>query len=155
MDPYNTISVIPEIPRTATVEFITDVEGNFSYFQSLLSRSRVLSSNASGSYDLSPNGYLIHGGDTVDKGPGDIRVVKILVALKKKYPERVFLILGNRDFNKLRFPAELQEGTLSKSTDVYWDAKHKPYGAWCEEKVRSGGSRRGDRATPARSTFRP
>ena len=91
--------------------------------------------NTSGSYDLSPNGYIIHGGDSVDKGPGDIRVVKTLVSLKKKYPSRVFLMLGNRDFNKLRFPAELDGSTLSTSSDIYWDVKHKPYSVWCEEKL--------------------
>jgi len=135
-DPYDTISVIPEIPRSATVEFITDVEGNYEYFRSVLSRSRVLTPTPSGSFDLSPNGYLIHGGDAVDKGPGDIRVVKALISLKKRYPERVFLILGNRDFNKLRFPAELEPSTLQTSTDVYWDDKHKPYTTWCEENLR-------------------
>jgi len=34
-------------------------------------------------------------------------VVRTLVALKKKYPDRVTLILGNRDLNKMRWTAQL------------------------------------------------
>ena len=40
---------------------------------------------------------LIHGGDTCDKGGvigGSIRVVRTLCRLKRKYPNRVVLLLG-------------------------------------------------------------
>eukprot|EP00966_Prymnesium_polylepis_P334389 7389761-Prymnesium_polylepis.3 len=53
---------------------------------------------------------LIHGGDTCDKGGvmgGSIRVVRTLCRLKRKYPNRVVLLLGNRDLNKLRMTSEL------------------------------------------------
>ncbi|GMH74691.1 hypothetical protein TL16_g06531 [Triparma laevis f. inornata] len=135
LSPFSTISVVHELPKSATVEFLTDVEGNQSYLENFLARSRILSVNSSGSYDLSPNGYFVYGGDSVDKGPADIRTVKMLTALKKKYPERVFLILGNRDINKLRFPAELDEKTLATSSDIYWDSRHTPFAAWCQEKL--------------------
>tara|TARA_B100000795_G_scaffold180675_1_gene136847 strand:- start:288 stop:506 length:219 start_codon:yes stop_codon:yes gene_type:complete len=38
---------------------------------------------------------------------GSIRVVNTLVKLKRKYPNRVVLLLGNRDLNKLRLSSEL------------------------------------------------
>ena len=45
------------------------------------------------------NGWrFIHGGDTCDKGGvvgGSIRVVRTLCRLKRKYPNRVVLLLGN------------------------------------------------------------
>ncbi|GMI01964.1 hypothetical protein TrST_g6105 [Triparma strigata] len=135
VSPFETISVVHELPKAATVEFLTDVEGNNAYLENFLARSRILSVNSTGGYDLSPNGYFVYGGDSVDKGTADIRVVKMLVALKKKYPERVFLILGNRDMNKLRFPAELDEKSLATSSDIYWDSRHTPFAAWCQEKL--------------------
>ncbi len=36
----------------------------------------------------------------------------MMVALKKRYPNRVHLIMGNRDVNKLRFAFELHDDTL-------------------------------------------
>jgi hypothetical protein len=53
---------------------------------------------------------FVHGGDSCDKGGavgGSVRVVRTLVALKNKYPDRVTLILGNRDLNKMRWSAQL------------------------------------------------
>jgi hypothetical protein len=37
---------------------------------------------------------FVFGGDAFDKGPWDIRFGNQLVALKKRYPERVVLIIG-------------------------------------------------------------
>jgi hypothetical protein len=42
-----------------------------------------------------------------DKGPGDIRLGRVLVQLKRTYPDRVFLIIGNRDLNKIKLTAEI------------------------------------------------
>jgi hypothetical protein len=50
---------------------------------------------------------FVLGGDTQDKGIGDIRFTKLLLALKQEHPDRVQLIIGNRDANKLRLAAEL------------------------------------------------
>jgi hypothetical protein len=50
---------------------------------------------------------FVYGGDTQDKGIGDIRFTKLLLALKQEHPDRVQLIIGNRDANKLRLAAEL------------------------------------------------
>ena len=99
-----------------SVSYITDVEGNIEYFRSFVKRSRVLqfnsadrkqddSSNSGVSASLSfcgPNMYFVFGGDLFDKGPGDIRLARMLVGLKRRHPDRVFLLMGNRDINKLR-----------------------------------------------------
>jgi len=58
---------------------------------------------------LKDNCGFIMGGDSVDKGNGDIRVLRDLLQLKRTYPDRVFFIIGNRDANKLRFTAELAD----------------------------------------------
>ena len=59
-----------------------------------------------------PNYQFVFGGDTGDKGRGTIRFVKALIALKQKYPDRVHLILGNRDLNKMRMTSELAAAEL-------------------------------------------
>ena len=59
--------------------------------------------------------FFVYGGDLFDKGNGDLRLCAQLVALKKRYPRRVFLLIGNRDINKLRFGAELDAGEVGDS----------------------------------------
>ena len=46
--------------------------------------------------------HFVYGGDVCDRGSGDIRICRDLLSLKQRYPERVHLIVGNRDINKVR-----------------------------------------------------
>lgn len=74
--------------------------------------------------NLRENCTFVYGGDVFDRGPGDIRIAKQLVALKRRYPERVFLLIGllvgvelmfvtgNRDLNKMKLTSELEESCL-------------------------------------------
>jgi hypothetical protein len=59
------------------------------------------------------------------KGGMDIAVLRDLLSLKKNYPDRVHLILGNRDINKIRFLHELTCLNLEDHPGVYW-AKTTP-----------------------------
>jgi len=106
-----------EIPN---VSFLTDIEGNWEYFERFVQQSAALSFPGDGqprfSFDgaadvvLEDGWCFIHGGDTCDKGGavgGSVRVVRTLVKLKRKYPHRVVLLLGNRDINKMRMTSEL------------------------------------------------
>jgi len=74
---------------------------------------------------------FVFGGDSQDKGIGDIRFVRLLLALKKDYPERVEFIIGNRDANKMRLAAELSpecisdEAVLTDRSFPWWDAEEK------------------------------
>lgn len=57
-----------------------------------------------------------------DKAVGSLAIARMLVAAKKRQPDRVFIIAGNRDLNKLRLRNEL--------TDVAMGAEPPlPYGA--------------------------
>jgi hypothetical protein len=101
------------------VAFLTDVEGNWEYFKAFVDRSEALSfvggqphymQDGSVELVLHDGWRFVHGGDACDKGGavgGTVRVVRTLVALKRKYPDRVTLILGNRDLNKMRWTAQL------------------------------------------------
>lgn len=52
------------------------------------------------------------------------------VALKKKHPEHVFLLVGNRDLNKLRYAAELAADDLARDPEQipnpHWSAGRAP-----------------------------
>lgn len=137
---YPRLHEIPEVHRIGnemTVEFLTDVEGNWEYFVHFVSWSQVLGWSGldrglwgPGELQLAEHGYLVFGGDAVDKGSGDIRVVKTLLELKRRYWDRVFIVLGNRDICKLRFYAELQPGedggSFERRGGAYWIPDPKP-----------------------------
>jgi len=115
-------------PSSPGVVYLTDVEGNWEYFERFIRRSRALSF-VGDSPCFAPDGtteVILHdgwrftfGGDSPDKGGtvgGTVRVVRTLVALKKRYPERVTLILGNRDLNKMRWTSQLDFEPTSYNT---------------------------------------
>jgi hypothetical protein len=104
------------------VGYVTDLEGNYNSWENYIRLSHVLQKNGS-ELELKDSCYFIHGGDVVDRGSGDLRILKDLITLKKKYPERVFFILGNRDVNKLRLPFALCEAVL----------KHRPHAFWAPD----------------------
>eukprot|EP00966_Prymnesium_polylepis_P094575 2189241-Prymnesium_polylepis.4 len=133
----------PVAPR---VSFLTDIEGNWEYYENFVERSEALSFQT-GKLDGKPvlddkgaadvtlaDGWMfVHGGDTVDKGGlvgGSIRVVRTLCRLKRKYPKRVILLLGNRDLNKMRLTRELQDSSKYYARDqvanVAWPAPCVP-----------------------------
>ena len=115
-------------------EYVTDLEGNWEYWCGCVRRSRVLIRGADGVLgmvgegDDVNDGVFVHGGDCVDKGTGDVRITKELVGLKKRYPKRVRLVLGNRDVNKLRFGSELDR---SSHVPPYWDPSATHHATYC------------------------
>ncbi|KAL7523580.1 hypothetical protein ACHAXR_002251, partial [Thalassiosira sp. AJA248-18] len=136
------------------IGYLSDIEGHWDYFLESVQRSNVLdweerecppsvkkkSGNGEIKFQrlvLRPNTHFIYGGDTVDKGPGDIRLVRALVSLKKRYPKRVHLLVGNRDLNKLRFPSELSEKDMKRPLDdigkPFWDPKAKSLKEYLED----------------------
>mmetsp|Transcript_6820 Transcript_6820/g.8459 ORF Transcript_6820/g.8459 Transcript_6820/m.8459 type:complete len:122 (+) Transcript_6820:59-424(+) len=71
--------------------YVTDVEGNLEFFKSFVDRSNVLDriddpndrNDSHLEISLRDGCYFVYGGDSVDKGPGDIRFCRALVSLKK------------------------------------------------------------------------
>lgn len=116
--PYDTHLNLDPALRVA---YVTDVEGNWEFFLAYISRCkglRLVGMDEGGScarVDLADGWRLIFGGDACDKGGavgGSIRVLKSLLLLKRRYPSRVTLLLGNRDLNKMRLTSELDAGEL-------------------------------------------
>eukprot|EP00924_Labyrinthula_sp_SR-Ha-C_P000268 snap_masked-scaffold_25-processed-gene-2.35-mRNA-1 protein AED:0.41 eAED:0.41 QI:0/0/0/0.5/1/1/2/0/516 len=88
-----------------TVAYITDVEGNMEYFNKCIDASGAFDRDG-GDLKLKESYFFVYGGDVFDKGPNDIQVCTTLIKLKEQYPDRVVLIIGNRDANKLRIFSE-------------------------------------------------
>ena len=110
---------------------ISDVEGNLDFLKRSVLRNWILKWNDNdNTIDFSFYGWItgahfVFLGDSVDKGTGDITIVKALVLFKKKYPNRVNLIIGNRDSNKIRMYFELLKRIIPED---------QPY--WVEKKTR-------------------
>lgn len=114
------------------VGFVTDVEGNVDYFDRYVEASGLLRGTVAAGLDfVDDEALFVYGGDAVDKAPGDIRLCRCLVDLKRRYPNRVWLLVGNRDLNKLRMTAELSRKDVSRSalqvSKPHWDATVPSY----------------------------
>eukprot|EP01041_Mallomonas_annulata_P002951 gene2951-5796_t len=102
--------------------YVTDIEGNWDYWNRFIGISRIVSRDSNTSTILIKNNcHLIFGGDATDRGPGDIRILNDLLQLQRDFPNNVHFISGNRDLNKLRLPFELNcPNLLKKNPRVYW-----------------------------------
>ncbi|KEG14019.1 hypothetical protein DQ04_00671220 [Trypanosoma grayi] len=87
--------------RTA---FLTDVEGDLSYFRRYVELSRVVTWRNDGLSFCDNASHFVYGGDVFDRGD-DMTFAKVLLDFHDAYPSRVHLILGNRDINKMAFGA--------------------------------------------------
>ena len=104
-----------------SVGVLGDIEGNFKRFQDFIDNSETLYINNSGQVDLFPGKSFVFLGDAIDRGDGSIRFIEAMNSLKAKYPDRVKIILGNRDLNKLKiyhFLSSLEKGIFLPS-EIY------------------------------------
>lgn len=101
--------------QDVVITYLTDVEGDKAYLDRYVQNSKVLQfceASEDFPYDQcisfkSDNSMLIYGGDVWDKGGFDLYVIRQLLDLKRRYPNRVQMIMGNRDIVKLRILQEL------------------------------------------------
>jgi len=94
------------------VTYLTDVEGVYPKLTSFC-RGNPSLSLVDGRLEVRPGHLFVFGGDAVDRGPHGRRIVRALVDVKRRQPEQVVLLAGNRDINKLRLARELR-GHLPK-----------------------------------------
>ncbi len=103
------------------VSYLTDLEGDYPHWRKYLNHSEVFETK-SDQIILKDNCHFVFGGDICDRNNGDLRLLKDFLALKRRYPDRVHFILGNRDINKLRLLFSLQQRMLHSLHPplVYW-----------------------------------
>lgn len=107
------LSIFPCISKrsiSSRILHVTDSEGNYSSFLSAINNSKTVqfhSDKGLSFYNTKEIPYFIFGGDATDRGNSDIVLSEMLLDFKKRYPEQVYLLVGNRDITKNRFKIEL------------------------------------------------
>ena len=109
--------------KTYKISFFTDVEGDGHYFNRFVNHSEALFRSpqhvemGQGRLELADGYRFVFGGDLFDKGFHDQRLCLELTSLKQRFPDRVTLIIGNRDAQKLKTLAQLDEAWCGPSRD--------------------------------------
>lgn len=89
------------------IAFITDIEGQWDKLATFAAGNPLVRLEEGDRIELAEGAALVFGGDAIDRGPDDRRVLHALVDAKRRAPDRVTLLAGNRDLNKLRLVREL------------------------------------------------
>jgi hypothetical protein len=93
--------------KSTNILHITDHEGTIFFFDAL-KKSKIVSFNPDdGLHFNKPASFFIFGGDATDRGPYDLATTELLVDFKKRHPDQVALLVGNREIKNNRFPIEL------------------------------------------------
>lgn len=73
--------------------FVTDLEGDISFFSKFVLQSDVLKFSPNGhlAWRRDANDVFVHGGDLFDRGPGDIRLSNMLCRFHDQFPDRGFV----------------------------------------------------------------
>mmetsp|Transcript_78542 Transcript_78542/g.188414 ORF Transcript_78542/g.188414 Transcript_78542/m.188414 type:complete len:662 (-) Transcript_78542:58-2043(-) len=140
-DPYSSCCWV--VPHAQKVTYLTDVEGHWPYFCNFVDLSEGLAfaeegdqraARAAPELILEDGWHFVFGGDTCDKGPGSLRCLQALVSVKKRYPDRVHLLLGNRDINKMRYTSEFTDDEVARmspdSPAAFWVPEDKRTSPW-------------------------
>ncbi|EOD26978.1 hypothetical protein EMIHUDRAFT_443285 [Emiliania huxleyi CCMP1516] len=116
-------------PCEYEIAFVSDVEGDLDYFNRWVAGSRCVAYTGSDEAALTlthARAYFVYGGDVPDHGRGSEQLLRLLVGLKRAFPRRVALLVGNRDLNKLRLTSECAPSDLARPhwsiPAPHWDA---------------------------------
>ena len=93
------------------VAYLTDIEGRWDKLLDFCAgpgaRSSLVSYDEARGLRVADDAVFVFGGDAIDRGPAGRKIVATLLAAKRAQPDRVVLLAGNRDINKLRLAREL------------------------------------------------
>lgn len=89
------------------LSYVTDVEGRWEKLEGFTRDNPDVTLDREGRLQVRDGALFVFGGDAVDRGPHSRRLVAALLDAKRRQPDRVVLIAGNRDINKLRLAREL------------------------------------------------
>lgn len=89
------------------IAYLTDVEGQWEKLTTFCAGNPLVTL-AGDRLNLADGAIFVFGGDAIDRGPHGRRIVDCLTRARRRYPDRVVLLAGNRDINKLRLVRELR-----------------------------------------------
>lgn len=93
------------------VAYLTDVEGRWDKLLDFCASSgpggSLVTYDEARGLRVADDAVFVFGGDAIDRGPAGRKIVATLLAAKRAQPDRVVLLAGNRDINKLRLAREL------------------------------------------------
>lgn len=89
-----------------TVAVVSDLEGRWDRLASSCDDHPAVSLDGD-DLALAPGARFVYGGDVFDRGPAGRRLARALIRAKDRYGDRVTLLAGNRDINKIRLAREL------------------------------------------------
>ncbi len=89
------------------IAYLTDVEGQWAKLESFATQNPLLRLDGAGRLHVAPGARFVFGGDAVDRGSAARRIVAALLDVKRRQPDQVVLLAGNRDINKMRLVTEL------------------------------------------------
>lgn len=95
------------------VAYLTDVEGRWDKLLDFCAGASLVSYDEARGLRVADDAVFVFGGDAVDRGPAGRKIIATLLAAKRAQPDRVVLLAGNRDINKLRLARELDGRTPS------------------------------------------
>ncbi|MBN8613529.1 MAG: metallophosphoesterase [Deltaproteobacteria bacterium] len=97
--------------------YLTDVEGRWDKLTTF-AEANALVSLIDGRLVLADGATFVFGGDAIDRGPDARRIVALFLDAKARYGDRVVLLAGNRDLNKLRLVRELDGHPPTRTPDA-------------------------------------
>ena len=103
---------------SAPIAYLSDVEGMWEKLASFARANPLVSFDDAGRLQVAPGAVFVFGGDAIDRGPHGRRVVATLLEAKRRQPDQVVLLAGNRDINKLRLPRELAGHPPARTPDA-------------------------------------
>lgn len=89
------------------IAYLTDVEGQWAKLESFAANNPHVSLDSAGRLQVASGARFVFGGDAVDRGAAARRIVAALLDVKRRQPDQVVLLAGNRDINKMRLVTEL------------------------------------------------
>jgi hypothetical protein len=89
------------------VAYLTDLEGMWDRLVRYADGNRDVWLDDRAGLTLADGVTFVYGGDTIDRGPAGRRILATLLEARRRYGERVVLLAGNRDINKIRLRREL------------------------------------------------
>jgi hypothetical protein len=128
------------------IAYVTDLEGRWEKLEAFVRDNPDVSLDAGGRLQVRDGAVFVFGGDAVDRGAHGRRLDQ---------PDRVVLIAGNRDLNKLRLARELHGHPPDSTPDELRRGPRAPLLRWILERTMGASQAFGHRKVELAATGAP